>query len=248
MGEPKVIVSLTSHTAERIKNLPFFLYSSIFKHNFDYVKVVLTLFKDDVKFIPDALQKMIYTGMVELLVADINLRCHLKYFYAMSKYRTLPVITIDDDSIYPARMIPDLLAASEKYPNTVIARSARLIQPDKPYIRWFEVVGGVTTAHWNGHYDEVRGDLNPEGFGGVLYPADILKVDTSMIPEILKFPRADDIWLTIHEQRMGIKSIVPKYIYNKLDVNTRPTASICTQPDNLQMIDSLVRLYKGDLL
>lgn len=243
----KAIISLTSHTAERLNNLPFFLYSSIFKYKFDYVKVVLTLFKDDVKFIPDTLQKMIDTGMVELLVADINLRCHLKYFYAMSKYRTVPVITIDDDSIYPERMIPDLLTASEMYPNTIIARSARLIQPDKTYIRWYEVVDGVTTAHWNGHFDEVRSDLNPEGFGGVLYPADILKVDTSMIPEILKFPRADDIWLTIHEQRNRIKTVVPKYSYNKLDVNTRPTASICTQSDNIQMIDMLVKQYRGDL-
>ena len=64
-----------------------------------------------------------------------------------------------------------------------------------------------------------------------------------MIPEIMNFPRADDIYLTLIEQRKGIKVLAPSYDYNKLDVCTRPAFSICTQPDNLQMIDDLVKRY-----
>ena len=91
--------------------------------------------------------------------------------------------------------------------------------------------------------NQIRTDLNPEGYAGILYPANILEVSDYMIPEIMNFPRADDIYLTLIEQRKGIKVLAPSYDYNKLDVCTRPAFSICTQPDNLQMIDDLVRRY-----
>ena len=239
----KVIVSLTSHTKERLANVPYFLFHSIFKHNYDYVKVVLTLYKEDVPNMPPKLKEMIDLGLVELIVAEENLRCHLKYFYAMKKYRDLPVITIDDDSIYPKEMIPDFLKNAEKYPGIIIARSARHIKPGKTYTQWNEVVGGIEGATWFCDWDMIRNDLNPEGFGGIYYPANILKINDNMIPEIKEFPRADDIYLTIIEQRNGIKSIVPKYNYNKLDKCTRPAYSICTQPDNIKMIDSLTNKY-----
>lgn len=243
MSEPKVIVSLTSHTKERLANVPYFLYQSIFKHNYDYVKVVLTLYKEDVPNIPPKLKEMIDLGLVELIVADENLRCHLKYFYTMKKYRDLPVITIDDDSIYPKEMIPDFLKNAEKYPNTIIARSARHIRPGKTYTQWNEVVGGVEQAFWFCDWDSVRTDLNPEGYSGIYYPANILEINDSMIEEIKEFPRADDIYLTVIEQRKGIKSIVPKYNYNKLDKCTKGFDAISTKRDNISMIDNLTFKY-----
>lgn len=244
MNEPKVIVSLTSHTKERLKNVPYFLYHSIFKHGYDYVKVVLTLWKDDIPLMPDELRMMIDNGLVELIEAEQDLKCNLKYFYCMKKYRDLPIITMDDDSVYPKQMIPDLLALHEKFHDVVIARSARLIDKRKPYINWEETGMGLIKISFNKKLvNQVRTDLNPEGYGGILYPANILEVSDDMIPEIMNFPRADDIYLTLIEQRKGIKVLAPSYDYNKLDVCTRPAFSICTQPDNLQMIDDLVRRY-----
>ena len=243
MSNIRVIVSLTSHTKERLANVPYFLYHSIFKHSYDFVKVVLTLYKEDVQNMPPKLKEMIDLGLVELIVAEENLRCHLKYFYAMKKYRDLPVITIDDDSIYPKEMIPDFLKNAEKYPNTIIARSCRIINPGHGYNNWFECNSGVCGVTWNGHFDEVREDMNPEGYGGVYYPANILEVNDDMISEIKEFPRADDIYLTVHEQRKKLKCVCPKYNYSKLDVCTRPAYSICTQPDNIKMIDSLIMKY-----
>lgn len=243
MNDIKVIVSLTSHTKERLANVPYFLFHSIFKYNYDYVKVVLTLYKDDVQYMPSRLKEMIELGLVELIVASENLRCHLKYFYTMAKYRDLPVITIDDDSIYPKEMIPDFLRNAEKYPNTIIARSCRIINPGHGYANWFECNIGVEGVIWKGHFNEVRKDMNPEGYGGVYYPPNILEVNDSMIPEIKEFPRADDIYLTVHEQRKHLCCVCPKYDYNKLDKCTRPAYSICTQPDNLKMIDELLARY-----
>lgn len=241
---PKVIVSLTSHTKERLANVPFFLFASIIRHNFDFVKIVLTLYKDDVQFIPPQLHTMIKCGLVELIVADVNLRCHLKYFYAMKKYRNLPIITIDDDSVYPSEMIPDLLKLHQICPDVILARSARLIDRSKPYKDWIELVSGVEKVQFARHLiNQVRQDLNPEGYGGVLYPANILQVSDDLIDEILQFPRADDIYLTVLEQRRKLRSMVPWYSYNKLNLCTRPAFSICTQPDNLSMIDQLIQRY-----
>lgn len=246
-GNTKVIVSLTSHTKERLANVPFYLYSSIIRHNFDYAKIVLTLYKDDVKYIPPRLQTMIKYGFVELIVADINLRCHLKYFYAMKKYRDLPVITIDDDSVYPARMVPDLLTNAKKYPNTVITRSARVIDASKSYDQWFECNFGVESVTWRGLWDCVLPNLNPEGYGGILYPANILDVNDGMIPEILTIPRADDIFLTVLEQRKHIKSVIPYYSYNKLDRCTKGEHALSVAPDFIQMNNEIISRYKGEL-
>lgn len=245
--KPKVIVSLTSHTKERLTNVPYFLYHSILKHNFDFVKVVLTLAKEDVKHIDQKLQLFIDNGLVELIVADQDLKCHLKYFYAMKRYRDLPVITIDDDSIYPARMIPDFLTNAEKYPNVIIARSSHVITDlNKSYIHTPEVNCGLIGIKWNDFYDQVRNDLSLEGYGGIYYPADILRVSDDMIPEILEFPRADDIYLNIIENRLRISRVVPKYEYNKLDMCTKGFDAISTKPDNVKMIDALLQKYRKE--
>lgn len=241
---PKVIVSLTSHTKERLARVPYFLYHSIIKHGFDYVKIVLTLAQDDVKNIPDSLRLMCDKKLVDVLVADRDLKCNLKYFYTMKKYRSLPIITIDDDSIYPDAMIPDLLKLHQQFPDVILARSARLIDRSKSYRDWIELASGVEEVRFSMPLiNQIRQDLNPEGYGGVLYPPNILQISDNLIDEILQFPRADDIFLTVLEQRMKLRVMVPWYGYNKLVHCTRPAFSICTQPDNLDMIDQLIWRY-----
>lgn len=241
----KVIVSLTSHTKERLVNVPYFLYHSIFKYNYDYVKVVLTLYKEDVQNIPPKLKEMIDLGLVELIVAEENLRCHLKYFYAMKKYRDLPIITIDDDSIYPKEMIPDFLKNAEKYPNTIIGRSGVLVDSTKSYICNQLINYGLNNLQWSSFYDKKFFNLNVEGYAGIYYPANILKINDSMIAEINDYPRADDIYLFLIELRMNIDRIVPKYDYKKLEVSTKGFDAISTKPDNINMInEKLKNIYK----
>lgn len=248
MQDFKVVVSLTSHTKERLENVPYFLYYSIFQHRYDYVKVVLTLYEDDVKFIPSKLQTLIDIGAVELIVSKVNLFCHLKYFYCMQKYRDIPVITIDDDSIYPKQMIPDLLENAKKYPNAVIGRSGVIVDPNKSYVACPCVNKGLGSLKWSNYCNVFHPLLNLEGYGGILYPADILRVSDSMIPEILMFPRADDIYLYLIELRNHIRRIVPRYEYKKLEVSTKGYSAISTRPDNVKMIDALIQKYKQDIL
>lgn len=244
-----MIVSLTSHTKERLKLVPYYLYHSIIKHKFNYVKIVLTLYKEDLVNIPDYLQILIDSGYVELIIAEENLKCHLKYFYCMKKYRDLPIITIDDDSIYPRQLIPDFLKNAEKYPNTIIARSAVQLIKDKSYVNCPMVNNGVEKIHsWNRNLsDSVRYDLNCEGYGGIYYPANILEIDDNLIDEIKLTPRADDIYLNVIENRKHIPRIVPYYSYNKLDKCTKGFDAISTKSDNVKMIDGILNMFKKDL-
>ena len=69
-----------------------------------------------------------------------------------------------------------------------------------------------------------------------------------MIPEILMFPRADDIYLYLIELRNHIRRIVPRYEYKKLEVSTKGYSAISTRPDNVKMIDALIQKYKQDIL
>lgn len=242
--KPKVIISLTSHTKERMKNLPYFLYHSIIKHNFDYVKIVLTLAQEDVKNITPELQLLIDNEIIELIVAEKDLKCNLKYFYCMKKYRDLPIITIDDDSVYPSQMIPDLLMQHEKYPDVVIGRSGVLIDKNQTYIKCKCVNLGVNRiSYWSNLADKFFDNMNLEGYGGILYPPNILEISDDLIPELDEFYRADDIYLYILEKRKNIKRIVPKYDYNKLDICTKGFDAISTKSDNVKMIDSLIRKW-----
>lgn len=117
------IVSLTSHTKSRLEQLPKFLFNSLLKFNKTNFKVVLTLYKDDVQFITEDLQTLIDNYLVELIIAEENLRSHLKYFYVMQKYRDLPIITIDDDMIYPVQMFDYMLEEYHKNPSVILCRS-----------------------------------------------------------------------------------------------------------------------------
>lgn len=247
MSATKVIISLTSHTKERMQNLSYFLYHSIFKYNYDYVKVVLTLAKEDVKNITSDLQTLIDNELVELIIAEHDLKCNLKYFYAMKKYRDLPIITIDDDSIYPEKMIPDLLAAYKLFPNVVIGRSAVVIPPLQKYKTYLKCpcvnTGLEKVLNWSNFCDKILPNLNLEGYGGILYPPDILKMHDGLIQKISLFTRADDIYLYLRERELGVKMIVPRYAYNKLEKSTKGFDSISLKTDNIRMIDSLIRKF-----
>lgn len=113
--DPKVIVSLTTHDLRLTNGTVERVIKNILDGTFKELRLVLTLYKDDESLIPASLRKMIDDGSIELIVSDINLRPHLKYFYAMQKYRNLPVITIDDDYVYQEKYIETMLKKLGNY-------------------------------------------------------------------------------------------------------------------------------------
>ena len=193
------IVALTSH-GKRLNLCAKTIFSILQQSS--KAHIVLTLFKDDVKFISDDLRLMIDNDVLELLVVDKDLGPHLKYFYTMLKYPNDTIVTIDDDILYEKDMIKKLLDFSTKFPNKVIANRCHYIT-DLNYNNWRKEIKEHTANHRN----------FGTGVGGVLYPPNILKLSKLHITEIEQIKYADDIYLKILELRNNIE-VVNRYNLN----------------------------------
>ncbi len=186
-------------------------------------KIAVTIYKDDLPYIPAEMMFMLrsYKNM-ELIVADENLRPHLKYFYAMLKYRNLPIITVDDDVKYEKDLFQKLYNNYKKYPNCVSARRVHKIRYDS-------VGNAINYKAWLREYHNNNIgpslDLLATGVGGVLYPPDILKMSKDEIDIIKnKALTADDIYLRYRENQLGVM-VCPVYI-DKASFVLKRSASI----------------------
>ena len=165
-------------------------------------KFVITLYKDDLQYVPAELMYMLrsYKNM-ELIVAKENLRPHLKYFYTMLKYRDVPIITVDDDVRYENNLFQKLYDNYQKYPNCVSARRVHKI-------RYNYSGAAINYNAWIYEYKRNSGpsmDLLATGVGGVLYPPNILKMDEKEIDIIKNLAlTADDIYLRYRENQLGV--------------------------------------------
>ena len=199
----KVIVSLTSHDLRLKNDTTTKVIFQILKGTFKDLKVCLTLYKEDVKLIPAKLQQLIDLGEVELIVADKDLAPHLKYFYAMQKYRNLPVITIDDDVLYPLDMVEKLYKAHQENPNCIIARRCFHITSSNgklnSYHDWMR--------HFTGIVKEPTHKIFATGIGGILYPAHCLELSEDNINEIMDIRFDDDLYLKALEVRKNLKIV-----------------------------------------
>ena len=83
----------------------------------------MTLFEEDVKYINNYIQSLIDKNIIELIIVNIDIKPHKKYYYTMQKYRNHPKITVDDDIIYENTTIESLLKSYLLYPNYISARS-----------------------------------------------------------------------------------------------------------------------------
>lgn len=197
--EPKLLVSLTSYK-ERIETLPK-VFDALLAQTKKPDKIVLTIFKDDMKYLTDNVKNYFKIKKVELLVADQNLKPHLKYFYVMQKYRDYAVVTVDDDIIYSKDMLESLYNSFKKNPDAISARRVHKIKKDSngkilPYKKWTYECKTVTTP---------SSELFATGVGGVLYPPDILKISDENLSEIYNILTADDIYLKYLENKLSIK-------------------------------------------
>lgn len=201
------IISLTSYK-ERLKFCKGVI-DSIFENSYEPYKIVLTLYKGDIEYIPDDLKEYIDNGKIELITVDEDLKAHKKYFYIMQKYRENPIITIDDDSYYTDDLIVSLVNSYRKYPKCVHARRvAKKTYDENNVINRYK--------DWEFEYTEITKPSNEilcEGVGGILYPSNILNISDDNLEDIRKYIYADDIYLNYLEMKNGIKCVyVPNVI------------------------------------
>ena len=239
MTKDTVIVSLTTHSI-RVAQVAKTAIFSILQNTYKDVHIVLTLYKDDIKLINDDLQLMIDAGLVELIVADKDLGPHLKYFYTMQKYRENPVITIDDDVIYPENMIEEMVNASKKY-NCIIGRRCYEIKSNMNYHKWLWT--GISQIKEPTHKNFAT------GIGGILYPPNCLDLSDNNVEEILKIKYDDDFYLKALEVRKDLK--IMSIIYNgdllfKKNLKDPYTQSIGLWNSNVHKANDGIKMFESE--
>jgi len=237
MSNIECIVSLTSHTKSRLEQLPKILFSSILRYNKSNFKVVLTLYKDDIPFITSDLQTLIDNDVIELIIAEENLRSHLKYFYVMKKYKDLPIITIDDDIVYPVKMFDYMLDEHHKYPNFVLCRSCQQFTYSN------NTINHTKQWLWN-PVNNISHINHAEGYGGILYPPNCLNITDRLIPEIKDTIMSDDIYLSILEIRNRVKVYYLPNMRHEFVLATKGEESISLHPNIVAINDSYVDKFK----
>lgn len=204
------VVSFTSH-GQRLVLVPKML-DTLREQTIKPPKIVMTLMPEDYSLLASlkmrswtldgyTLKRNTGDMDVEILIAKVDLKPHLKYFYAMQKYRKHIVITVDDDRLYNPDLIERLLEHHKKHPGCVMARRCVLIEyrdgEPIPFSQW-RLIGDCEWESYN---------LLAEGFSGCLYPPDILKMSDDEIPNIMRCLKADDLYLRWRETNLGVKVV-----------------------------------------
>ncbi len=218
-----VIVSLTSHPG-RIATVNQCI-KSLLKQTYQPKSILLWLsqeqFPNREKDLPSKLVEM-QNAKFKICWTQDDLKPHKKYFYAVQEYPDLPVITVDDDVVYDARLVERLMLSYRKHPDCISCMRANLILFTKDgALRRYE--------NWTSRYivllDTPSYQLLPTGVGGVLYPPHSIPkeaFDKSAIFETCLL--CDDMWLKLMTLHNGYKVVVPgdftefKYIKGSQDI------------------------------
>jgi hypothetical protein len=208
MALPNIIVSLTSYP-DRLPTLARCL-GPLLRQTVKTDGILLWLAKDDFvgisQDLPASLLSLQEQGL-EICWCEKTLYCHDKYWWTMQRYPNATVITVDDDLIYRTTLVQTLLDQHFLYPQAVIANRTHLVTLDNageiaPYRQWrFEQTDLC---------NEPRNDLFATNGAGTLFPPRIF--DETVFDEDLVRKTAlksDDLWLKIHELRLGIEIVAP---------------------------------------
>jgi len=116
---------------------------------------------------------------------------HTKLIWSLAEFPDKPIITADDDTLYPFEWFQRLYRSFKRYPKLISAVQAKKIgffeksnRRFKPYDEWEE-------------YNEIGINPNilPLGKDGVLYPPGSFHEEVHNIELLKKLcPKADDIW------------------------------------------------------
>jgi hypothetical protein len=191
------IVSLTSY-GPRIRHVHLTL-ESIAQGQLVPKRTVLWLSDPSAKRrIPANLKRLIKRGLEVRFTEDLG--PHKKYFpFVMQERVDSPLVTADDDVLYPRFWLSELLSAYAARPGNVHAFRVHVAKLDasgmrfRPYAEWTQCAS--TRSNRNNF---------STGCSGVLFPPEVLSALRSSGRGFESCcPWADDIWLNLHAQRTG---------------------------------------------
>lgn len=241
----ELIVSMTSFPA-RFKKLHMAI-ESIYLQSYKPNKLFLYLDSNvDYNSIPGSIRKYEKYGL-QIIIGGENIKPHKKYLYTMLNNPDSIVITIDDDQIYPCKMIAKLLKSYNRYPDSISCMRAHRITFNShgyvnKYREWeLECVKYINIP---------RKDLLATGIGGVLYPPHCMPdftYDISKIKELCL--NADDIWLKIIQliNKKKVVAIEKKWV-NPIPLDTLVNESLMstnvTLNKNDEYLSNLLKYFK----
>ena len=188
ISEKPVIVTLTTH-GQRIYDVHLAI-ESIMQGTVLPNRIILWISdKYENLKIPAFLQKQQQRGLEIKFCRDI--RSYTKLIPALQTYPDSILVTIDDDIIYPADTLENLINAHNEFPDCVCANFIR---------RYPDISKGGKISILNAWPSYNNKPFTPfygffEGFGGVLYPVNSLHAEVFNEDFFLNVCKtADDIW------------------------------------------------------
>lgn len=188
-----IIVSLTSFGERLLKEAPIAI-NSIMNNSMLPDKIVLVVDKEDL--VPSSI---LNNSLIEVIISDLDIKGHNKYYHTIQKYPEAIIILIDDDMQYQHNFIEECVKAYEQNPKVIHACRVHKILYENEHI--------LSYKKWEWDSKETRPsfDLFFTGCGGVvLFPEAITKDDVH-ISEIYKYITVDDILLNTIVRRKRIK-------------------------------------------
>jgi hypothetical protein len=192
------VVSLTSF-GKRARTVAFTI-ESIAQGSLLPSRLLLWLDEPALLATPSAMLARLQRRGVEVLQTE-NWGPHKKYFpfVASQSAFAVPLVTADDDVLYPKNWLADLMAQYRADTSSVHCYRARVAGLNEgrlaPYASWQEC---STTEPSHRHFSI--------GMAGVLFPPAVLeelqKRGTAFRETC---PRTDDIWLNLQAQRVGAR-------------------------------------------
>jgi len=180
-----VVVSLTT-IPSRINSIHLVI-RSLLKQTVRPTKIVLWVHKDLEKKLPKRLHKL-RSDLFEIMPTEGH-SSHRKLVHSLTAYPNTPIVTYDDDLLYPNDWLENLWACAAKYPDKIRANQTR-------YIRYQE--NGTVKPYKQWVYPSKIEDpmaIIAIGAGGVWYPVDALnKTVTDQDLYMRLAPKADDLW------------------------------------------------------
>ncbi len=185
--EPSIIVSIAT-MAGRQKSLKRTLKSLLTQKHSSF-KIIIWISNDDYQAINKALRKYGRYG-ITLRRANPNLGSFNKYHHIALEEQTLPIVTADDDIIYPRNWLTTLETSARRYPEEIVGlRGIVITKNDKngvsEYVTWKRAE--VSSSH----------DLLVLNTGaGTFYPAKTFNQESIQNYDFLRVsPTGDDLWM-----------------------------------------------------
>ncbi|WP_405598807.1 MULTISPECIES: glycosyltransferase family A protein [unclassified Pseudoalteromonas] len=189
------VVSLTSY-GKRIETLHYTLYS-LLNQTVKPKQIIVWLTHGEVLTLElKKLEKNISFKWCE------DLRSYKKLIPSLRLQLNVPIITFDDDIIYPIDQIEQLYKQHLAYPNSIICHRAHKIifSPAghiAPYVQWQFDSDEQLPSHL----------LMPIGIGGVLYPVNCFDDEVTNTELFMALcPTADDIWFKFMALKCGFNT------------------------------------------